>query len=460
MENKPFKVLIANATGGMYTSTGNQPFNATTNLPVLAAGQLGVFNAENNKSCNTALSDGTSTAKKIYFAVGVDKDGDGTVEDIIKSPVIKVSDIKTKSQDNYATAVAEVQQFSWTVTKCDTEYGIKIVFDGVNVSSLFGHHTLTKTFATKTGCCTDCNADCAEDSYSCTALANELVALINADPDGFVVASTSSTNDFAKQTITVANATYTTGAVSIDLRPFSATATANVIRLSGPYPTGSASELQADILAELVSAGFGGSVNVVEVGSNYEITVLNTNAARFGIGANATTAATADSAATSALASPAAVDNCPEVVLTVQNQKLADFWRVPVNLVMPNGFTMSVTGFSGFSCNFDVETTTNMSYEKGNKFTIKGLEEEATGFGENYDTYRYTLFTQPDPYAKLYTDVSATGYDLFALEFVDVHNTTSSGKDVYSAPIGLFIAIKYDTTLTTRNNLVTVFGNL
>jgi hypothetical protein len=230
--------------------------------------------------------------------------------------------------------------------------------------------------------------------------------------------------------------------------------------LSGPYPTGSAAELQADILAELTNAGLGGSVTVAEVSTNYEITITNTNAGRFGIGANATTAATADSAATSALASPAAVDNCPKVVLTVVNQKLADFWRVPVNLVMPNGFTMSVTGFSGFSCNFDVETVTEMAYEKGNKFTIKGLEEEATGFGENYDTYRYTVFTQPDPYAKLYTDVAATGYDLFALEFVDVHNTTSSGAEVYSAPISLFIAVKYDTTLTTRTNLATVFGNL
>ena len=49
MENKPFKVLIANATGGMYTTTGNQPFVAGTSLPVLAAGQLGIFNAETNR---------------------------------------------------------------------------------------------------------------------------------------------------------------------------------------------------------------------------------------------------------------------------------------------------------------------------------------------------------------------------------------------------------------------------
>lgn len=459
MENKPFKVLIANATGGMYVTAGNQPFDSTTNLPILANGQLGVFNADNNKSCTTALSDGTSTAKRIYFAVGVDKDGDGTVEDIIKSPVIKVSDIRTKSQQNYAAAVPEVQQFSWTVTQCDTEYGIKIIFDGVNVSSLFGHHTLTKTFATKTGCCTDCNADCAEDSYSCAALAAELVALINADPDGFVTAAVSTSNDFAKQTITVANANYTTGAVSVDIRPLTATGTPKVVRLSGPYPTGSADALQADIQAEL-DKGFGGEVVVTEVAGNYEIVVTNTNAGRFGIAANVTNAGTADSDSSTAAtaSSPSAVDDCPKVTLTVVNQKLADFWRVPVNLVHPNGFTMTVTGFSGFSCNFDVEMVTPMTYEQGNKFTIKGLEEEATGFGENYDTYRYTVFTQPDPYAKLYTDVTATGYDLFSLEFVDVHNTTSSGADVYKAPIGLFVAVKTGGSTTT--NLATVFTNL
>ena len=460
MENKPLKMLIANVTGGMYVTQGNLPLNPTTGVPILSIGQLAVFNADNNKSCNASLNDGTSVAKRIYFGVGVDTNEDGAVDDVMKSPVIKVTDVVNKNQQNYTAATAEVKHVGWDVTKCNTEYGIKITFNGVNISNLIGYHELSKSFATTTGCCEDCNADCDEDSYSCVKLLDELISLINADPDGFVTASKTTSNDFAKQTITVAAATYTTGAVSIDLRPLSATGTANVIRLSGPYATGNAAALEADIQAELDNAGYGGVVTVAEVSTNYEITIVNTLAGRFGIGAHATTAATADSAATSALASPTASDDCPKLILTVNNPALKNFCRIPTNLVTPSGFTMNITGWGGFDCNLSVASVTALVYEQGNKYVIKSMEEEATGFNEAYDQYRYTAYKQPDPSVRLYTDTSATGYDLFSLEFKDVHSTTSGGFDTYASPIQLRIAVKSDGTTTTRTNLATVFSNL
>jgi hypothetical protein len=101
-----------------------------------------------------------------------------------------------------------------------------------------------------------------------------------------------------------------------------------------------------------------------------------------------------------------------------------------------------------------------MVYEQGNKFVVKAMEEEASGFSEYYDEYRYTVFKQPDPTIRLYTDTTATGYDLFSLEFVDVHSTTSGGFETYRSPIQLRIAVKSDGTTTTRTNLATVFSNL
>src|SRR5574343_653149 len=346
MENKPFKVLVG-SDAAMYV-TNTLLFNTSTNLPYLAIGEIAVVNADNNICCSTALSDGSTTATRVYFAVGVDTDGDGVCDDVIKSPIVKVGKNLTNwSKQTYTAYTAQVMKLSWTLTKCATEYGLKITFNGVPISNYLGIHELRKTFATKTGCCTDCDANCNEDTYSCDNLADELVSLINADPDNFVTAAKVTTNDFAAQTIAVAAAG---GTVSIDIRNYAGVGTANVIRLPRTYATGEAANLQQDLQVELDSYGSGGEVVVTEVSTNFSVKVTNSNLAKFRIGAHASTPSSADSAATTATSSgvPATGDTCPGITLTVNAKAIADFCRVPVNFVEANCITMSVTGFYGF----------------------------------------------------------------------------------------------------------------
>ena len=175
--NDVFQVLV---------TKGNSPvLNPSLTLDNLAVGQIGVFDSNTNKSV-----DGSSPVKKFFLAVGVDTDGDGTVDTINTSAGSVGGTIDSNLVEGYSfrphTAprpqIIEVSDFK---AGCDTEYAIKIEFRNQRNYRLQGYVPFSHTYVVKTSCCDGCE-DCP--SGDCNELVKLFVDAINLDERGLVVA--------------------------------------------------------------------------------------------------------------------------------------------------------------------------------------------------------------------------------------------------------------------------------
>jgi hypothetical protein len=443
MEKRVFRILPATGNSAL-VSAGTSLYNTTTGALNITNGQLGVFNYETKVAVDPASLGGV---KSVFVARGL-------ANGIIQSLRIDLKDVQTASKECYAAGVAEVWKLGWTRTDCNQEYQVKVIADSVEIMESLGHNFLEKTFTYKTDCCKECEGGCADGD--CADLANNLVSVINADPDQLFSAQLDLTNDFAAQTITVAAATYTTGAVSIDLRSAATVSTANVIRLAGPFPTGSAALLQSVIQAQLDAAGFGGEVTVTEVSSNYSIVIKNTSAERFGIGAHATTAATADSAATSALASPANVDSCPSVQITANFKGLTSYCSLNPDYVFPNGVRLRVIPMEHFGCVATATKTVQGTYTKGAGYDWADRAEQASGLYQD-SVYRFAPSIRPDDPRTNLVDIN-TNYISYTVSHHDKHEGAPSGHYFESELVT--VVLIPSTSGTTETSMDTMWNAL
>jgi len=135
----------------------------------LLPGQIGVFNASTNVSI-----DGSVPTKNFYLAVGVDKDGDGVTDDIIKSTgsSIQTKNIKFYSYRPHTASRPMKVVLKDYVADCETEYGIKIEMRNQQIYRSQGYNQFTKTYSLKTSCCTGCTPTCPSGD------ANEITRLL------------------------------------------------------------------------------------------------------------------------------------------------------------------------------------------------------------------------------------------------------------------------------------------
>ena len=78
--NDVYKVLV--------TSGNRAPMVAGKTISELLPGQIGVFDANSNLSINYEKAE---RVKDFYMAVGIDKDGDGVTDDVMKSSGKKIA---------------------------------------------------------------------------------------------------------------------------------------------------------------------------------------------------------------------------------------------------------------------------------------------------------------------------------------------------------------------------------
>lgn len=171
--NPVFQVLV---------TKGNQPMlPADKKIEQLAPGQLGVFNYHTNLSVDgTVLPD----AREVYIAMGIDRDNDGAVDDILTSAgqMIQRENVRGYNAKCYSPAKPKIVELTNFDAKCETEYGIKIEVRNQLGYLLNGYNQVAKSFVIKTSCCeqVDCTS-CPEGD--CNEVAVKLTQMINADVD-------------------------------------------------------------------------------------------------------------------------------------------------------------------------------------------------------------------------------------------------------------------------------------
>lgn len=398
-------------------SAGTTLYNITTGAINLDDREVGIFDSETLTSLNPGTVI-TSQSGTVFFAMGYDSTGNGTVDKVVKSLPIEISKITKISKQAYQCAVAPVKRFTWTNTDCDTEYCFKVNINSVAISQDLGYNTLYKTFGATTDCCVDGCDTCG--GGDCDALADLLVTDINTDKDAFLVATKQANNTlaFSNEDVSVFDAP------TADFMTFTAggsTFSALIPDLSAD-DAAAATALTSAIQAVITAKGLGGTATVTRNGAgDYSLAITSNyiESIDFYDASVSTTTAAFSTTAT------AVTDGCPSVFVEANFSAIADFCHLPVNLVEPNGVTFDLYGDCAFDCNFTVTNVQTLQYEKGEGVGVKDMEEEASGYGVDH-LYRYTKLIQSDPTRTLLTDVSKN-YAVYVIEHQDLHEGAPSG---------------------------------
>lgn len=184
--NSTRKILVASGNAALLAAGGV--------VDDLAVGQLGVFDA------NTGLSvDETSdSVREFFLAVGLDRDGDATQDDINVSAgqYIQRNGVVTYNFREHTAARPMILKVANYLAECGQTYGIRLEFRNQQIYRTQGFNQFTKIFTTKTEDCDGCE-DCPKGDANEITLA--LVNEINLDKDQLVTAKA-----VARQAVTTA----------------------------------------------------------------------------------------------------------------------------------------------------------------------------------------------------------------------------------------------------------------
>lgn len=161
---------------------GNQAILASGNtIADLEPGQIGVFDFHTGLSVDASTA---ANAHDVFIAVGIDRDGDTNMDDVLTSAgqMIQKSHFKNYNIRQPENGVPMIVELTGFKAKCETEYGIKVEVRNQLGYLLNGYNQVAKTFLIKTGCCNQeyCTS-CPEGD--CNEIAVKLVDQINLDPD-------------------------------------------------------------------------------------------------------------------------------------------------------------------------------------------------------------------------------------------------------------------------------------
>lgn len=132
----------------------------------------------------TVATIGGVTAPFFHFGIGT---ADGTiVSDSFPAGVSRSASVAA-----YAAAVDKVINIEIGSVSCETEYLLKIRFEGEAIAKAYGYNDLIKTFSYTTECCDPCSTTCP--SGSCLDLIKGLVLNVSADEENLVEAAGVST---------------------------------------------------------------------------------------------------------------------------------------------------------------------------------------------------------------------------------------------------------------------------
>ena len=208
--NKVFQVLV--------TKGNAAPLAKDLTLDSLQPGQIGIFNASTNLSI-----DATSPAvKNFYIAVGVDKNGDGTVDDMNFSAgqVIQKENVRDYTFRPHTPGAPQIFEITnYDKVECETDYTLRFEIRNMIVYMRQGYNQYTKAFSVRTSCC-DCSSACP--SGSAVELTKLLFHALKADKSGM----------FKVEAITPADAVTGQRTVIADIDAYAANA-ANADKVPG-----------------------------------------------------------------------------------------------------------------------------------------------------------------------------------------------------------------------------------
>lgn len=182
--NDVFQVLI---------TKGNQAVLAAGNtIDDLLPGQIGVFDEDKKLSIGAAT---TPMPRNISFAVGINRSGGATLEDIRESAgqFIQRPGISNYSFKPHTAGQPMIVEVGDYMAQCDTDYGIRVEFRNSRIYRTQGTNQFSKAYIVRTACCDDCAEGCG------TADPNELTILmvneINNDEAGLLIANATARQD-------------------------------------------------------------------------------------------------------------------------------------------------------------------------------------------------------------------------------------------------------------------------
>jgi hypothetical protein len=372
--NDVFQVLVP---------TGDQAILAK-DLPVssLAVGQFGVFSYKDNVSLDSTSADLATRGKNIYLAVGVDTTGGSTLNDLNKSSGthLQVRNTVGYSMSCYTPGQDKIVELTDYTAQCNTEYGIKFEIRNQQAYRTNGYNQVMKSFVTTTDACTGCES-CP--TGNCASLAKNLVADINNDEDGIILAEafsnvgsfTISAEATADGTATITLGTEAAVNVALlDLDVFAdiATKTAAAINaVTGSAYTATASGAIVTVYGGEVGDSFvwaAGTATTSDIGTIVAIAI--------------TTITDLDAFA---LAAPGV---CPELRFTMQPDAIKTFCDINLNYFSARQTDVIVTKIAGFEAVGTLTTTQDIIYESGSGYDVKQLEYEAGGWNARPGTYR------------------------------------------------------------------------
>lgn len=170
-----------NAPTSVLVTSGNQAvLPAGSLIDALSPGQIGFFDAD------TKLSINGDRARDFFIAVGVDRTGSATLEDIVTSAGQKiqsrnVTGLTFREHTAAQPMVAVVGNYNG---ECETDYAVKIEFRNQQIYRTQGYNQFTKTYAFRTDCCDECAGCPSGDANEVTL---KLLETLAADADGLLV---------------------------------------------------------------------------------------------------------------------------------------------------------------------------------------------------------------------------------------------------------------------------------
>lgn len=392
----PFQVLVTTGDAALL-GAGNE-------VPDLAVGQIGLFDADTNLSI-----DGTALVRNFYLAVGVDSTGGSTFDSANFSAGQKV---QTKNVTNYQknvynAATAQVITLGEYTADCEEDYSIKFEFKNALLRQRMGFVGYNKTYAIRSGCCEGCE-ECP--SGDCVDVTEAMVDAINADADDLVTAVAISGNE---GTIEVTTGSDTGADCTVVLDGVS-----HAVTLAG----GSDADADATAIAAVLDAIDGW--NAVAATD----TVTLTKDAAGGLTTLTLTAGTTGIVVTIVEPVPVEVTDydafklsdptlCLGIKMTLNPISVDTFCNVPKKFYKPLQTTALVSGQDGFDCNGTITTVVNAVMEEGTGRYVQQLEYRAGGWNGRPGPYRASEATGLARDGFDYFASTAVNYDLISLEY-------------------------------------------
>jgi len=436
--NDVFQVLV---------TTGNQAVLAAGNqVDDLAAGQIGVFDANTHQSIDAST---TPLPRDFYLAVGINNSGGSTFEDFKESAgqMIQRRNITGYTFGPHSAGRPMIVDITNIKASCEKDYTVRIEQRNSKISRIQGFNQFSEAFSVRGACCEGCGGDC-----------------VDADPNDVAIKLFNAINSNSQSGLT-ATLIASQGVINITTEP---TADGNITVKLGAENTLTIALLNADTEA-IANSKIADAINAV-VGSAYSAfataTQINVSGPAgtitFGAGATGTAATITNSTRAIVTDTAAALVANPGVKFGVAVQ------GAPTPTVSSDSVNLHYYKFHQTFLVVSLVQGESVGCSFGTVSVFQELaEEEGSGYNIKQKEYHASSWNGAGPYVASDTTGLAIGnikyratdaekYDQTILEYFQ---KSESGWLEYENVLSTIVATPAASTVT-RNALLTILDAL